>query len=108
MRRYILIVPDAPDKVNAEVSAEVRHNVGRELSSIFGGFSSYLGDGGWVNDQGRLITELHTRFEAFDDSTGQDAEIRRLAVRDVALRVKLALQQDCVLLACQAATFDLI
>ena len=104
MRAYVLIVPDALDKVTLEDSITVRANVARELSGIFGGYTAALVAGGWVDSAGRLIEEASTRFEVYDDSTGEDATIRAHAIRDVAKRVKLALDQDCVLLTTLAVS----
>ncbi len=102
MRRYTIVVPDALDKVTAEHSAIVRAHVAHTLSGIFGGYSAYRGDGGWVDDAGNLITEPHTSYQALDDSVGTDADIRQQAIRDLALRVKADLQQDCVLVVREA------
>lgn len=67
--------------------------VGKGLTRIFGGYSVYVGEGGWEQG-GRLITERHFRFEVFYNGNDRQPP----SARDVANLLRQEFMQDTVVL----------
>ena len=96
-----LIVPNC----NRNTSPIVAY--GKRLAEIAGGFTAFQAVGGWIDNQGQLIQEPVTVFDAslsdeyvsVNASSGQASVGPVARFRDLAKHVRRELNQECVYLS---------
>lgn len=87
-------VPSTIDVDKSTDNAAMVEHVSKVLSGLFGGSTAYQAIGGWVAQDGALVTERVTIVQSFCTSDGLDANID--AVLALAHHVKIAMSQEAV------------
>lgn len=90
MKKLSVIVPETV--VNYEAVSDA---ISITFANVFGGFNQYEGNGGWVDDSGKLVKEKHIRVEGFGDMAAID-DASLLEIMEAFVLVDE--NQDCILL----------
>jgi len=84
--------------LSAEVRANALHFALAELSRLYGGASSFEGNGAWLNGAGALVSEPNTFVFSFGEN------VQASDVVPIAEAIAFQLGQECVLLAIEPVT----
>ena len=88
-----IFVPSTMDAVDVVDSSEFVKFVETELSMLFGGYTSYKANGGWVSDEHGLIKEGVTVVTSNFENLTSDAVN---AIVDIAKKLRKDMAQECV------------
>jgi hypothetical protein len=100
--QYTLVVPHL-DKSGSSTDARIKGYL-TELATRFGGYSSWIGRGGWLNSEGKLIDEAVTYVGV--SSKHSNGHWRYLL--SLAQRIRLDLAQDGVYVEAGNAKFRIV
>lgn len=75
-----------------------RKTIEAMVAEQFGGCTTVKGKGNWIDRNGLLISETVYVITAYCDETKTGNLAARSFVRNLAMRVKFGLSQDCVLI----------
>jgi hypothetical protein len=90
-----LIIPDCPHSKRWYTQG-IRPYL-RTIAGIAGGYTSYRGYGGWIDDKGKLVEEPITIVDcSFDEN---DVDFPRDGFHALARTIARELSQDCVFLS---------
>jgi hypothetical protein len=80
MKEAKIILPVYPERMSMGEATKLHGHLQKRLATTFGGFTATEGDGGWIDDAGKLITErVRVYVVANQGDEGEAAKLRNIA-----------------------------
>jgi hypothetical protein len=92
MREAKIILPVYPEHLSMGEATELHVHLQQRLANTFGGFTATEGDGGWINDAWKLITERVRIYVVANQGDEGEAQ----ALRNIAQWLAEESAEDCI------------